>query len=714
LFAATVVLFGCVNRDKPALAPVKSVTDNYFGVDVIDPYRYMEDMDDTTFLAWMQQYADYTRRIIDEIPGRASLLEQMTEFNERKSEQMSWLTISESGRYFYTKITPQDEIGKLYYRDAYDSEEVLLYDPNEFSDEDGVQYVIYSLVPDYTGERVCISLAPNGSESSTMIVLDVKSGKVLSDRIYMAIGVTTWIEGGRAILYGRTNSNDVHDPSRFLNTKVYYHKIGDKQSNDIVIFSSADYPEVEMMPEERPIIYYDQDQNDYYLILNTVERYLRIFHAKMQAFEPDKHIHWKSIMQKEDQIQNFYTIGDELYLYTAKNAPNFKIIRTSLANPDIENAKVVVNENDDGMISGFSFTRNALYYKMMFNGVEEKLFQLKNGESTGSEIKLPARAGSLGLRTRGHNHDDIWITLAGWTMDGERYRFEAEDNSFVPEPLSSIADFPEYEDLIVEEIMLPSHDGIMVSLSIIYKKGTKLNGKAPLLITGYGAYGISRRPYFSPYSLMWTLKGGVYAMAHVRGGGELGDNWRLGGQKTTKPNTWKDFIACVEYLQENNYSSPRHKAAYGVSAGGILIGRAMTESPELFAAAMSFVGLMNPLRVEQSPNGPANAPEFGRVKDSVECMALMEMDPYLKIQDGVDYPATLVRGGFNDPRVIVWQPAKFTARLQAANGSKNPILFDVDYSSGHGIGDTKTKSFEDLADLFAFALWQTGHEEFQK
>jgi prolyl oligopeptidase len=149
----------------------------------------------------------------------------MTEFNERKSEQMSWLTISESGRYFYTKITPQDEIGKLYYRDAYDSEEVLLYDPNEFSDEDGVQYVIYSLVPDYTGERVCISLAPNGSESSTMIVLDVKSGKVLSDRIYMAIGVTTWIEGGRAILYGRTNSNDVHDPSRFLNTNFYNHKI---------------------------------------------------------------------------------------------------------------------------------------------------------------------------------------------------------------------------------------------------------------------------------------------------------------------------------------------------------------------------------------------------------------------------------------------------------------------------------------------------------
>jgi prolyl oligopeptidase len=253
---------------------------------------------------------------------------------------------------------------------------------------------------------------------------------------------------------------------------------------------------------------------------------------------------------------------------------------------------------------------------------------------------------------------------------------------------------------------------VLVPLSLIYRKGLAMNGTAPVLLNGYGAYGISLTPYFNPYILTWTLEGGIYAVAHVRGGGEMGDAWRLAGHKTTKPNTWKDFIACAEFLAAERYTSPEKLAVFGGSAGGILIGRALTERPELFAAAIPMVGIMNPLRAEQSPNGPVNAPEFGTVKDSAECMALMEMDAYLHVEDDEDYPATLITAGFNDPRVIVWQPAKFAARLQAANSSGGPILFEVDYASGHGVGDTKSKSFEDIADLLTFALWQTGNKEF--
>jgi prolyl oligopeptidase len=204
------------------------------------------------------------------------------------------------------------------------------------------------------------------------------------------------------------------------------------------------------------------------------------------------------------------------------------------------------------------------------------------------------------------------------------------------------------------------------------------------------------------------------AIAHVRGGGELGDNWHKGGFKTTKPNTWKDLISCAEYLINNKYTSPAKLGIVGGSAGGILIGRAMTERPDLFAVAVPFVGVMNPIRIEEFSNGPANEVEFGNPKDSTECIALIEMDPYLHLKKGERYPATLVTAGMNDPFVVAWQPAKFAACLQADNASNKPILFWTDYEAGHGmIGMTKSKTSESWADFFSFALWQMGHPDFQ-
>jgi len=711
--AILLLLSACADNDKPSPAPVRPVTDTYFGVEVTDPYRYMENMYDTVFLGWMQEYADYTRGMLDNISGREQLIEWFGELDQRKSDKIYGLQIAESGRYFYLKLTPEDEVGKLYYRDSYAGEEYLLYDPEKYDDGTGASYVIASIHPDFDGDRIAISVAPNGSESLTMFIMDVAARKLLPDKIRQVFGSVSWLGDGSGIVYGMANTDDIHDPGRLIDTKVFYHRIGTQQQDDRVVFSSEMYPEVGRRPEEIPRILYDHYENDYFLLLSTVERYFKLFRAEMDEFDPSIRFDWKPLITREDQVQNFYTKDDDLYLYTAKNAPGFEILRTSKTSPDIPGAEVVVPEPEAGMISGFAFTSEALYYKIKINGVQELLFRLPEGTNAAEKVKLPAKAGSLGIRTRMHKFDDIWVSITGWTMDDRRYRFHSSSGEFTPEPLSSSASFPEYEDLMVEELLVPSHDGVLVPLSVIYRKGTATDGTAPLLLNGYGAYGVSLTPYFNPYLLTWTLKGGIYAVTHVRGGGELGDAWRLAGHKTTKPNTWKDFIACAEYLTDKKYTSPEKLAVFGGSAGGILVGRAITERPELFAAAVSLVGVMNPLRIEQSPNGPVNAPEFGTVKDSVECMALMEMDAYLHVKDDVAYPATLVTAGFNDPRVIVWQPAKFVARMQAANGSGGPILFDVDYTSGHGVGDTKSKSFEDIADLISFALWQTGHREFK-
>ena len=279
--------------------------------------------------------------------------------------------------------------------------------------------------------------------------------------------------------------------------------------------------------------------------------------------------------------------------------------------------------------------------------------------------------------------------------------------------MSSVAEYPEYDGLVVEELMVPSHDGVKVPLSLIYKKDLKKDGRNTVIMSGYGAYGSSLTPYFSPINLLPVYEGGIYAVPHVRGGGELGDQWYKAGFKTTKPNTWKDLIACAEYLVKEKYTSQQKIAINAASAGGILVGRAMTDRPDLCAAAIPEVGCLNAIRMEESPNGPVNTPEFGTAKDSIECMALLEMDAYYHLKNGEKYPASLVTAGMNDPRVIAWQPAKFAARLQASNSSEKPILFLADYDAGHGIGNTKTKSFQSLADVYSFALWQTGHPKFQ-
>jgi prolyl oligopeptidase len=712
-FAVVVLAASCHTSDQPAEAPVQMVTDTYYGVQVDDPYRYMETMDDTVFLDWMKAYADYTRGVLDGIPGRQSLISLMKDFDERQADQITSLRITEGERYFYTKMIPQDETPKLYYRDGYEGQEKLLYDPEVYRPEAGLSYVISGVHPSIEGDKIGIALSPNGSESNTLIVLDVETGELYKDQVEQVMGYVSWMPQGKGFIYMKSNSDDIHDPQRLLNTRVYYHALGTHQGADWVVFSSERAPEVNMRPEELPFVMYDHHNDEMILMLYTVERYVKLYIAEGSPLTKKK-VAWKQLIRAEDQIQGYYIMDDALYLYTARNASNFKLLKTLKHAPDVAHAQVVISEPDDAMISGFAFTDEAIYYKLKYNGIEEKLFRLPYGEERSVQIQLPASAGWLGIGTRGHRFSDIWVTITGWTMDGRRYRYQLAEDRFVPEPLSSEPEYPEYKDLVVEQLMVESHDETLVPLSVIYREGTLLDGTAPLLLTGYGAYGIPQTPRFNPFKLIWTLKGGVIAVAHVRGGGELGDAWRLGGHKSTKPNSWKDFIACAEYLIDHSYSSSEHMAASAGSSGGILIGRSMTERPDLFAAVSPQAGVMNTVRLEESPNGPVNAPEFGTVSDSLECMALIEMDSYLHIEDGVDYPATLITAGFNDPRVIVWQSAKFAARLQAANSSRHPILFEVDYTSGHGMGDTKSKAFEDLADLFAFSLWQTGHPEFQE
>ena len=266
-----------------------------------------------------------------------------------------------------------------------------------------------------------------------------------------------------------------------------------------------------------------------------------------------------------------------------------------------------------------------------------------------------------------------------------------------------------------EEVKAKAPDGTMVPLSIIHKRGLQRDGSHPTLLHGYGSYGITYDPGFDPSSLAWLERGGVVAVAHVRGGGEYGDDWHNGGRKATKMNTITDFIACAQYLIDQKYTAPRHLAGEGTSAGGITIGGSITERPDLFGAALDNVGMSDDLRAELQINGPANIPEFGTVKDEQDFHHLLSIRAYHRIKDGTAYPAVLLTTGINDPRVDPWQRNKMTARLQAATSSGRPVLLRVDYDAGHGgIGATRTQHTNLLTGQYGFLLWQLGDPDFQE
>jgi prolyl oligopeptidase len=691
-------------------APSANVVETLCGEKIADPYRPLENLKDPKVAAWYQRESDHARAVLDAIPGRSELISKMQEFDRRKKEKVFDLSITDNDCYFYLKQTPADETGKLFTRNGFKGKERLLFDPTTYKDEHGNTYVISEVTPNIDGSKVVIGVSPNGSENAILIVMDVKTGNISPEKIDRCwFASPSWLPDGNSFFYNRLNTADLHDKDREKDSRVWLHVVGTDPATDREIFSRTHDASLPITPEGIPSVVYDRKSGKLFAFVGSVDPRIIAWYAPAASWN-DKVIPWKTLFRPEDEVYDFSATKRDLYIFTPKNAPRFKVVKTPLDRPDLGSAETVIPEPKEATLSGLALTSKGIFFSESFNGVREELYHLDYDGKQPEKIETPYEAGTLGLTSKGFDFPEVWTIMGGWSHDFHRFRYDESDKKFIDETLSSPAEYPEYDNLEVREVMVPSHDGVKVPLSLIVNRGVALDGKNPVLIYGYGAYGNAITPFFSPSLLLWTHKGGILAVAHVRGGGELGDAWHKAGQKTTKPNTWKDLIACAEYLVKEGYTSPQHIAINAASAGGILVGRAMTERPDLFAAAIPQVGVLNAVRSEFSPNGPVNVPEFGTVKNPDECKALIEMDAYLHLRDGVNYPAALITAGMNDPRVPAWQPAKFAARLQEATASRKPVLFFTDYKAGHGIGDTKTKQFESLADMLSFGLWQTGGE----
>jgi prolyl oligopeptidase len=401
-------------------------------------------------------------------------------------------------------------------------------------------------------------------------------------------------------------------------------------------------------------------------------------------------------------------------LLTHKNAPRYKIVKTSLKNPDFSSAELVMAESDQ-IIEIMVAAQDALYVLTSDNGINKVIRIAYDGKAEPLNLPFDGRVDFFGNDPRVSKNDSrvegILLAMTTWTRSYSIYEYNPNTNQTAETLLQPKGDYDAPDDLVAQEVEVRSHDGTLVPLSIVYKKGIKLDGSNPCWLNGYGAYGFSLYLPYQHQNYAWYEKGGIMAFAHVRGGGEKGQEWYRAGFQQTKPNTWKDFIACAEYLIEQKYTSPAKLAGEGISAGGILIGRAVTERPDLFAVVIPRVGAMNAIRFETTPNGVNNIREFGSCQTEAGFKALYEMDAFLHVKDGVNYPAMMITHGITDPRCEPWQSAKFAARTQAALASGKPVLLRIDYEAGHGVGSTKTQRLQERADIFTFMMWQFGIED---
>ncbi|MEM9685776.1 MAG: prolyl oligopeptidase family serine peptidase, partial [Bacteroidota bacterium] len=535
---------------------------------------------------------------------------------------------------------------------------------------------------------------------------------IIEDAAPSSIGGIQWLSDNSGFLYSHLPIIDTNDKDFWLNTASVYYKLGSDPKTLKEVFSKANNPKLNLKPEDFPLTYVYSDKDDYVFGKVSGSSPFKAMYYKHKTDVLSNASTWKLLYEQEDKVEKIMMDNDTIIFLSAKNASNYQVCKTSIINPDFENPEVIIAEKEDRIISDFEITKDGLFFVTVRNGVEAKLYHYHNGAE--KEITMPKPSGKILINSKGAHYKHLWVAGSGWINASTTYTYDVNQNEFDRVSLNPVTEYDEFNDLVVEEIEIPSHDGAMVPLSIIYKKGLKKNGKNPTLFYGYGSYGTSIAPFFSPIFLTWVKEGGIFATAHVRGGGEKGDAWRKAGYKTTKHNTWKDLIACTEYMIDQDYTSSKKTVVWGTSAGGIMAGRAMTDRPDLYKAMILYSPAMNMLRSEVQPNGRNSIKEFGTFEKPDEFKALLEMDSYHNIKEGTKYPATLIVAGAKDSRVVVWDPAKFAARLQAANTSKNPILFAVDFDSGHGaIGNSKLKRYEQYADAFSFAFWQTGHSDYQ-
>lgn len=680
----------------PPVAPERPVTETFFGTTLVDPYRYMETPGDTAVIDWMKAQGEHTRSVLDAIPARAPYRDKLG----RLSGQFGIATdYSEAGgRAFYLERPAGGNVFDLMVRDS-DGKERKLVDIDALVKSSGTPQAINYFEPSPDGSRVAVGISAGGNENSDLTVLDTRTGARIAGPIPYArfAGPSFFANDVLSFTQSQALRPDQPKTDTFLNRRAMIWKLG---SDPVAIAGPK------IRPDEVPYVGFNPGSRHAVMaVLEGVRNEVDLYVAPAEAAASGKPA-WRKLLERADGVTDAAIQGDTLYALTNKDAPTFKLLELPLTG-SLADAKTLIPARQGRVLEFIGAAKDALYVAAR-DGVYGTLLRLPYGGGAVTEIALPIKATIAQMNTD-PRQPGVTLMIGGWSAPPTMYRVAAGSSRFVELPLSDrpAVDLAKY---VTHDLRATAKDGVEVPLSVVV--AARPRSPRPLLMNAYGSYGVAQLPGFGAWRLAMIDEGAVLATCHVRGGGELGEAWRLGGKDANKPNTWLDLIACAEYLVREGWTTPDQLAIMGGSAGGIPMGRAMIERPELFAAVISQVPMASAIRAEFQQNGPVNTVEFGTIKDETGFKNLLAMDAYFTIEKGKTYPPVMFTTGLNDSRVDSWQPAKAAAKMQAA-GTPNPVLLRIDGAGGHGGGSTRSQSEELQADIAAFLFWRAGLPDWQ-
>lgn len=670
--------------------PRKTVTDEYHGIPVEDSYRWLEDAKDPAVQAWTESQNGLVREMLDAVPQRAALYDQLKRLYGEASPEYHSLQIR-SGRLFAIKKQPplqQQLLVILTSIDDLSSERVLL-DPNQLDPSGGT--AIDFFVASLDGSKAAISISKGGSERGDMYIYDVDTAQPLSDvvtrvQVPTGGGSFAWTENNDGVYYTRyPHPGERPEEDLDFYQQVYLHKIGRPESEDAYVIGK-DFPKIAECIMETTA-------DGRYLLLTVKNG----DGGEAAHYVRDPQNNWTQVTHFEDEILDAKLGPDQhLYLLSHQGAPLGKILRVPLENPNLNAAQVIVPEGSLA-IQSFLPTQNYLYLAEL-DGGPSRLRVLDQEGKYLNDVPIEPVSGVWELKCK--EGDTILFLGSSYLNPDHWSSYDPHTDKVTRTALfiTSPADFSDCE--VVREFAI-SRDGTRVPLNILRRKGTSLDGKNPVWLYGYGGYGISLSPFFWPRLRVWLDMGGIAVIANLRGGGEYGEAWHKAGNLTRKQNVFDDFIACAEYLVKSKYTTSQRLCIEGGSNGGLLMGAALTQRPDLFRAVVSHVGVYDMLRVELDANGAFNVTEYGTVTNPQHFEALYDYSPYHRVRQGTKYPAILFLAGENDGRVLAYHSRKMAASLQSASASGKPILLRTS-AAGHGFGTPFEEQIAQTADLFAF------------
>lgn len=704
--AVLLVLTASAACAAPPDTPKKPVTDTYHGVQVTDDYRWLEDWNDKAVQAWSEAQNAHARSVLDKLPGAEVLRDRLTTIMAAKTASHSSFAVR-GDAVFAIRNQPPKQQPFLVVMPAADrpADARVLVDPNEL-DKKGATAIDW-FVPSWDGKLVAVSLSKGGSESGDVHVFEVATGKPAGAVIPRVNGGTAggdlaWAPDGKGFYYTRyPRAGERPEADLDFYQQLYFHALGTPAAKDRYELGKG-LPriaeiKIEVDPSSGRVLASVQDGDS----------------GRFAQFVRSTDGTWKQFADfKDAAVQAVFGPKDDLFVVSRKGAPRGKVLRLSATEPDLAKAQVVIPEGDDTIVTdfyGYSSrqtvlpTATRLYATYQLGGPSAFRCFTLDGKPVAAP-KQPEIGSVRGLTPAGG--DDVIFTATSFTQAPNVYQFRAAADETVKLPLAS-PPVVDLSDVKVVREFATSKDGTKVPVNILVPKGAKLDGTNPCLVTGYGGYASSREPGFVPERRVLFDHGFVVAVVNLRGGGEYGEEWHRAGMLTKKQNVFDDFAAALKLLTDRKYTSSEKLAIEGGSNGGLLMGATLTQHPDLVRCVVSHVGIYDMLRVELSPNGAFNIPEFGTVKDAAQFKALYAYSPYHRVKDGTKYPAVLFLTGANDPRVDPMQSRKMTARLQAANPG-GTVLLRTSASSGHGSGTALSERIEEKTDVYAFLFDQLG------